>query len=63
MAVTSDNKLLLCNGRVQYPRVFIYKDCKTYEGEISFEINTTALSVHGTTAILLGILLNDISPS
>jgi hypothetical protein len=36
MAVTSDNKLLLCNCRVHYPRVFIYKDCKTYEGEISF---------------------------
>jgi hypothetical protein len=34
MAVTSDNKLLLCN----YPssRVYIYKDCKTYEDEISF---------------------------
>ena len=36
MAVTSDNKLLLCNYRVHYPRVFIYKDCKTYEDEIVF---------------------------
>jgi hypothetical protein len=34
MAVTSDNKLLLCN----YPssHVYIYKDYKTYEDEISF---------------------------
>ena len=36
MAVTSDNKLLLCNYRYNYPRVFIYKDCTTYEGEILF---------------------------
>jgi DNA-binding beta-propeller fold protein YncE len=32
MAVTSDNKLLLCNSS----QVFIYKDHKTYEDEISF---------------------------
>ena len=34
MAVTSDNKLLLCNR--QPSRVYIYKDYKTYEDEISF---------------------------
>jgi hypothetical protein len=31
MAVTSDNKLLLCN--YSYPKVYIYKDYKTYEDE------------------------------
>jgi hypothetical protein len=34
MAVTSDNKLLLCN--VYDEKVYIYKDYKTYEDEISF---------------------------
>jgi hypothetical protein len=34
MAVTSDNKLLLCNYLPS--RVYIYKDYKTYEDEISF---------------------------
>jgi hypothetical protein len=33
MAVTSDNKLLLCN--YSHQKVYIYKDCKTYEDEIS----------------------------
>jgi hypothetical protein len=36
MAVTSDNKLLLCNYKSSHPKVYIYKDCKTYEDEISF---------------------------
>ena len=36
MAVTSDNKLLLCNGYYSHKKVYIYKDCKTYEDEISF---------------------------
>ena len=35
MAVTSENKLLLCNYDTAYPKVYIYKDCKTYENEIS----------------------------
>jgi outer membrane protein assembly factor BamB len=35
MAVTSDNKLLLCNGYYDDKKVYIYKDCKTYEDEIS----------------------------
>jgi hypothetical protein len=34
MAVTSDNKLLLCN--YSDDKVYIYKDYKTYEDEISF---------------------------
>jgi hypothetical protein len=34
MAVTSDNKLLLCNYSDK--KVYIYKDYKTYEDEISF---------------------------
>jgi hypothetical protein len=36
MAVTSDNKLLLCNYVSSNPKVYIYKDCTTYEDEISF---------------------------
>jgi hypothetical protein len=36
MAVTSDNKLLLCNHQSSHPKVYIYKDYKTYEDEISF---------------------------
>ena len=37
MAVTSDNKLLLCNFHSSHPKVhvYIYKDYKTYEDEIS----------------------------
>ena len=36
MAVTSDNKLLLCNIQSSHQKVYIYKDYKTYEDEISF---------------------------
>jgi hypothetical protein len=36
MAVTSDNKLLLCNRQSSHHKVYIYKDYKTYEDEISF---------------------------
>jgi DNA-binding beta-propeller fold protein YncE len=36
MTVTSDNKLLLCNYKSSHPKVYIYKDYKTYEDEISF---------------------------
>jgi hypothetical protein len=35
MAVTSDNKLLLCNFVSSHRKVYIYKDYKTYEDEIS----------------------------
>jgi DNA-binding beta-propeller fold protein YncE len=43
MAVTSDNKLLLCN----YPssRVYIYKDYKTYEDEISLTSEPRCITV------------------
>jgi hypothetical protein len=36
MAVTSDNKVLLCNRQSSHKKVYIYKDYKTYEDEISF---------------------------
>jgi len=36
MAVTSDNRLLICNYHATYPKVYMYKDYKTYEDEISF---------------------------
>ena len=35
MAVTSENKLLLCNSHPSHLKVYIYTDCKTYEDEIS----------------------------
>ena len=36
MTVTSDNKLLLCNDQPSHPKVYIYKNYKTYEDELSF---------------------------
>jgi uncharacterized membrane protein YgaE (UPF0421/DUF939 family) len=36
MAVTSDNKLLICDYYQSNAKVYIYKDCNTYEDEISF---------------------------
>ena len=36
MSVTSDNKLLLCNFHSSHKKVYIYKDYKTYEDELSF---------------------------
>jgi hypothetical protein len=43
MAVTSDNKLLLCN--YQSSHVYIYKDCQTYEDEISFTSRPYCITV------------------
>jgi hypothetical protein len=43
MAVTSDNKLLLCNYLPSC--VYIYKDCKTYEDEISFTRQPVCITV------------------
>ena len=43
MAVTSDNKLLLCN--YMSSRVDIYKDCKTYEDKISFTSGPECIAV------------------
>ena len=43
LAVTSDNKLLLCNFNSS--RVYIYKDYKTYEDEISFTCDPWGITV------------------
>jgi hypothetical protein len=43
MAVTSDNKLLLCNNLSS--RVYIYKDYKTYEDNISFTSKPCCITV------------------
>ena len=45
MAVTSDNKLLLCNHMSSHPKVYIYKDYKTYEDEISFTSSPYGITV------------------
>jgi hypothetical protein len=43
MAVTSDNKLLLCDS--SHKKVYIYKDYKTYEDEISFTSEPWCITV------------------
>ena len=45
MAVTSDNKLLLCNFHSFDKKVYIYKDYKTYEDEISFTSQPYCITV------------------
>jgi hypothetical protein len=45
MAVTSDNKLLLCNFHSSHKKVYIYKDYKTYEDEISFTSEPLCITV------------------
>ena len=45
MAVTSDNKLLLCNYESSHPKVYIYRDCKTYEDEIRFTSKPWSITV------------------
>jgi hypothetical protein len=45
MAVTSDNKLLLCNRAPSHQKVYIYKDYKTYEDEISFTSEPWCITV------------------
>jgi hypothetical protein len=45
MAVTSDNKLLLCNCNSSHRKVYIYKDYKTYEDEISFTSRPWCITV------------------
>jgi hypothetical protein len=45
IAVTSDNKLLLCNYNSSHPKVYIYKDYKTYEDEISFTCRPCCITV------------------
>jgi hypothetical protein len=45
MAVTSDNKLLLCNCLGSNPKIYIYKDCKDYEAEISLSSQPYCITV------------------
>jgi hypothetical protein len=45
MAVTSDNKLLLCNDDLFHEKVYIYKDYKTYEDEISLTSSPCCITV------------------
>ena len=45
MAVTSDNKLLLCNYYSTDHKVYIYKDYKTYEDEISLTSEPCGITV------------------
>jgi DNA-binding beta-propeller fold protein YncE len=45
MTVTSDNKLLICDYLSKCPKVYIYKDYKTYEDEISFTCRPCGITV------------------
>jgi hypothetical protein len=45
IAVTSDNKLLLCNHVSSHHKVYIYKDYKTYEDEISLTSEPWCITV------------------
>ena len=45
IAVTSDNKLLLSNIGSSHSKVYIYKDYKTYEDEISFTSEPVCITV------------------
>jgi hypothetical protein len=60
MAVTSDNKLLLCNRVSSHERVYIYKDYKTYEDEISFTSRPYCITVVPCTdKAVVGLPLED----
>jgi DNA-binding beta-propeller fold protein YncE len=41
----SDNRLLICNYHLAYPKVYIYKDYNTYEDEISFTSGPYGITV------------------
>jgi hypothetical protein len=45
MAVTSDNRLLICNYYSKCTNVYIYKDYKTYEDNISFTSRPYGITV------------------
>ena len=45
MAITSDNKLLLCNYQSSHKKVYIYKVYKTYEDKISFTSEPYCITV------------------
>jgi hypothetical protein len=57
MAVTSDNKLLLCNSSDK--KVYIYKDYKTYEDEISFTSRPYCITVVPCTDKAVVTLLDE----
>jgi len=45
IAITSDNKLLLCNHQGSHPKVYIFKDYKTYQDEISLSSRPYSITV------------------
>jgi len=45
IAITSDNKLLLCNHEGSHPKVYIFKDYKTYQDEISLSSRPYSITV------------------
>jgi hypothetical protein len=49
MAVTSDNRLLICNYDSTDPKVYFYKDYKTYEDEISLTSEPYGITVVART--------------
>jgi hypothetical protein len=51
LAVTSDNTLHICNYNSTDPKVYIYKDYKTYADEISFTSSPCAIAVVHNLAI------------
>ena len=61
MAVTSDNKLLLCNHYSPHKKVYIYKDCKTYEDEILFKTMPWCITVVPCTDKAVVALLHELS--
>ena len=52
IAVTSVNRLLICNYHSIYPKVYIYKDYKTYEDEISFTCGPFGITVVPDKAVV-----------
>ena len=59
IAVTSDNKLLLCNSESSHQKVYIYKDYKTYEDEISFTSQPWCITVVPCTDKAVVTLLDE----
>ena len=45
ITVTSDNKLLICNYHLRDPKLYIYRDYKTYEDEISLTFPPYGITV------------------
>jgi hypothetical protein len=57
--VTSDNKLLLCNSESSHQKVYIYKDYKTYEDELSFTSPPCCITVVPCTDKAVVVLLGE----